>query len=235
MTQIVKYKIPTMDELITKSETDLKLDKLTVLLNQEPPKAWISEHPIIKIKKIVSGQETSVPLPYLSIDKIEYLFARIYGGYSTRINDVKVIANSVCVTVTVSVTNPITGLTEAHDGIGAAPIQTDSGKGAMDWNFAKSSGVQIAAPAAETYAIKDAAEKFGKIFGKDLSRRDTLNYDSILKEASKNDEISEDIKTQISNCTNDDDINILMDSYPELSKNTNFLNLIKTQKLSWKN
>lgn len=223
-----------MDELVTKTETDLKLDKLTVLLNQEPPKAWIQEHPIVKIKKIIGGIEHSIPLPFLPIDKIEYLFARIYGGYSCRINDVKVIANSVCVTVTILVTNPITGLTESHDGIGAAPIQTDQGKGAMDWNYAKSSGVQIAAPAAETYAIKDAAEKFGKLFGKDLSRKDTLSYDSILKEASKNDQISDEVKSQIINCTNDDEINILMDSYPELSKNQNFLTEIKNQKLSWK-
>lgn len=104
----------------------------------------------------------------------------------------------------------------------------------MDWNYAKSSGVQIAAPAAETYAIKDAAEKFGKLFGKDLSRKDTLSYDSILKEASKNDQISDEVKSQIINCTNDDEINILMDSYPELSKNQNFLTEIKNQKLSWK-
>ena len=51
----------------------------------------------------------------------------------------------------------------------------------MDWNAAKSTGVQISVPAAETYAIKDAAEKFGKIFGKDLSRKDSMSYDSLLK------------------------------------------------------
>lgn len=69
MSEIVKYKIPTMDELVTKTETDLKLDKLTVLLNQEPPKAWIQEHPIVKIKKIIGGIEHSIPLPFYLLIK----------------------------------------------------------------------------------------------------------------------------------------------------------------------
>jgi hypothetical protein len=34
-------------------------------------------------------------------------------------------------------------------------------------------------PAAESYAVKDAAEKIGRIFGKDLNRKDLLTYDSI--------------------------------------------------------
>ena len=38
-----------------------------------------------------------------------------------------------------------------------------------------------AAPAAESYAIKDAAEKLGKIFGKDLNRKDVIGYESLLK------------------------------------------------------
>jgi hypothetical protein len=37
-----------------------------------------------------------------------------------------------------------------------------------------------AAPAAESYAVKDAAEKIGKIFGKDLNRKDEIIYDSLI-------------------------------------------------------
>jgi len=38
-----------------------------------------------------------------------------------------------------------------------------------------------AAPAAESYAVKDAAEKIGKIFGKDLNRADQIVYDELAK------------------------------------------------------
>jgi hypothetical protein len=67
-----------------------------------------------------------------------------------------------------------------QDGVGAAPIQTDKGAGAMDWNAVKSDAVMKAAPAAESYAIKDAAEKIGKLFGKDLNRADVLSYENLI-------------------------------------------------------
>lgn len=35
-----------------------------------------------------------------------------------------------------------------------------------------------ALPTAESYAIKDAAEKLGKLFGKDLNRKDELAFEA---------------------------------------------------------
>ncbi len=63
-----------------------------------------------------------------------------------------------------------------QDGVGAAPIQTAKGAAATDFSQVNTAAVQMAAPAAESYAFKDAAEKFGKIFGKDLNRKDEMNY-----------------------------------------------------------
>ena len=34
-------------------------------------------------------------------------------------------------------------------------------------------------PAAESYAVKDAAEKLGKLFGKDLNRKDAFGYTAL--------------------------------------------------------
>jgi hypothetical protein len=114
--------------------------------------------------------------------KVQYLLTKIYGKWWVEVLNTQVFANSVSVTVRLFVRNPLTGETEHNDGVGAAPIQTDKGKGAMDWNFAKANGVQIAIPAAKAYAIKDAAEEFGKIFGRDLNRKDSFaDYMSILK------------------------------------------------------
>lgn len=99
-----------------------------------------------------------------------------------RGSSVQCIANSVVATVRLYVINPITQSEEWQDGIGAAPIQTDKGAGAMDWNKAKAQGVMMAAPSAETFAVKDAAEKFGKLFGKDLNRAEIINYDSLISD-----------------------------------------------------
>lgn len=171
-------KIPTLAELVADTDEKYNETALTVILNSTPPEKWLKEHPLAKIK---NSQGQSVPLPYLPIDKVEYLLTKIYGRWWVEVLDTKTIANSVAVTVRLFVKNPLTGEAEWNDGVGATPIQTDAGAGAMDWNKAKSSGVQIALPSAETYAIKDAAEKFGKLFGKDLGRRDTMDYSSLLK------------------------------------------------------
>lgn len=161
-------KLPTLDELVSEEMKSYEQDALTVLLNQNPPEKWVLSHPMSS-------------LPYLPIDKVEYLLTRMFKRWWVEVKTVQSIANSAVVSVRLYAINPITGETMWNDGVGAAPIQTDSGKGAMDWNYAKANGVQLAAPAAETYAIKDAAEKFGRLFGKDLTRKGVLSYDSLLK------------------------------------------------------
>jgi hypothetical protein len=162
-------KLPTLSEILDETQLSLQQNKLTVLLNNAPPQSWLKEQPMSKTV-------------YLPIDKVQYLLTKIYGKWWVEVLNTQVFANSVSVTVRLFVRNPLTGETEHNDGVGAAPIQTDKGKGAMDWNFAKANGVQIAIPAAKAYAIKDAAEEFGKIFGRDLNRKDSFaDYMSILK------------------------------------------------------
>jgi hypothetical protein len=171
-------KVPTLQELITETEDTIKQNALMVILNQQPPAAWLSEHPMIRGYK------------YIPIERVEWLLSRIFGKWWVEIKETAILANSVVVTVRLWVINPLTGEHQFQDGIGAAPVQTDKGAGASDWNAVKSDGVQKAAPSAESYAIKDAAEKFGKIFGKDVSRKMNLDYNSMLKQTSHEDAIN---------------------------------------------
>jgi hypothetical protein len=175
MTQLTK--LPTLQELLIENEDSLKQNALTVLLNQDPPAKWLVQHPMIRDYR------------YIPIEKIEYLLTRIFGNFNVEIRNTQIVANSVVVTVRLHVINPINGQAMWQDGIGAAPIQTDKGAGATDWNAVKTDGVQKAAPAAETYAVKDAAEKFGKIFGRDVSRKGSMNYTDLLKKSAFNDEL----------------------------------------------
>jgi len=172
-------KLPTMAELLagTETEQDSKANALTVLLNQAPPPTWLKEHPYAKRK---NEQGKDVPALFLPAEKVEYLLIKIYGGWRVEILREGQIANSVFVVVRLFVIDPITKKEIWQDGIGGMPMQTDSGKGAMDWQFVKPAAVQMGLPSAETYAIKDAAEKFGKIFGKDLNRQQ-MDYNSLLK------------------------------------------------------
>lgn len=166
-------KLPTLDELI--KEQNKEDNAFMVLLNQEPPKQWIKQHPMTK------GD-------YLPIERVEYLLSRIYTKWWVEIKDTKMIANSVVVTLRLYVVNPVSGETQWNDGIGAMPLQTDKDKGAIDFNFIKNDAVMKAAPAAESYAFKDAAEKFGKLFGKDLNRKELIDYNPLFKATRWNQE-----------------------------------------------
>lgn len=168
-------KIPSINDLI--KEENYEQNALMVILNQQPPNEWTKEHPTAKIKK----QGVNVAAKYLPRERVEYLLSRIYGKWWLEVKSITLVANSPTVIVRLYVVNPINNQVEWQDGIGAAPIQTDSGAGATDFNAMKSAGVQMAAPAAETYAFKDAAEKFGKIFGRDLNVSE-IDYTHLLKE-----------------------------------------------------
>lgn len=147
------------------------------MLNQPPHAAWIKQHPLYKND-------------YLPIDKVEFLLTIFFGSWRVEIKSVFQIANSVCVTVRLFYLNPDTGEFDWQDGGGAAPLQVDSGAKAMDSNSIKSNAVMLALPIAETNAVKDAADKIGKIFGRDLNRKNTLEYDILVK----NEDLFKDAK-----------------------------------------
>ena len=58
-----------------------------------------------------------------------------------------------------------------------------------------------AAPAAESYAVKDAAEKIGKLLGKDMNRADRIMYDT-LPTIEKRDKL-EDLDVEPNNVNNE--------------------------------
>jgi hypothetical protein len=143
-------------------------NKINILLNQEPAPAWIKDHPFAKGVK------------YIQIERIEYLLTRLFIKWRIEVKQIQTIANSCVVTVRLHYQNIEDQEWSWQDGIGAAPIQTEAKAGAMEWDKVRSDAVMKSAPAAESYAVKDAAEKIGKIFGKDLNRKDSVMYDSLI-------------------------------------------------------
>lgn len=179
-----KITLPSVDELYNDSAIVIKQNQLNMILNVPPKKEWVKQHPVTKLN-------------YLPIERVEYLLTVLFTKWWVEIIDSKLIANSVVITVRLWVIDPLTGEKTFNDGIGAAPIQTNQGAGAIEFNAMKSSAIQIGAPAAESYAIKDAAEKFGKIFGKDLNRKDEIaiieTLDSKIKAAEESKAAREEI------------------------------------------
>lgn len=159
-----KQNLPTIAELTGDVELALKNDQLNLLLNQAPPQNWVKTHPYIK------GHN------YLPIDKVELMLKRIFKRYRIEITGQGIAFNGVWVTVRLHYQNPIDGVWDYHDGIGAMQLQTKAGTSPADLININNGAISMAFPIAKTLAIKDAADMFGKLFGADLNRKDTLAY-----------------------------------------------------------
>lgn len=165
-------KLPSLADLNQDVQAAFKNDQLNFLLNQEPNQNWIKEHPMTKTR-------------YLPIDKVEFMLTKIFQRWSVEVVSYCQLFQSVAVHVRLKVENPLDGTFIVHDGLGACAIQVDKNESAADLSKIKSAAVMMALPAAESYAIKDAAEKLGKLFGKDLNRKDTVNVDVYAKMADR--------------------------------------------------
>lgn len=147
-----------------------KYGKMNRLLQSEPKQEWVKEHPFAKGVK------------YIPIERIENMLRQLYGIFEVKVNDYKIIANSIAVHITLTVTDPITGNKINQDGLGAMPIQLDANSNPTDFTKIKSNAIMLALPSAESYALKDAAEKLGKLFGSDLNRKEQVVFQNIYPE-----------------------------------------------------
>jgi len=128
----------------------VQVDNLNTLLNTTPPANWLKEYKGMK---------------YLPVDRVKNNLITIFQDYDWTIKDVKVVANSILVYGTLSVVNPVTGRTRNLDGVGAVPIQLKSGSNPTDFSQIIGDAIQKNAPAADSFALKNAAQKLGKLFG----------------------------------------------------------------------
>ena len=87
--------LPTIQELHEENAlVSYKNDQLNLLLNQEPKKEWVKEHPFVKGHK------------YITIDKVEFMLRKIFKKYSIEITNQGTSFNGVWVTVRVNYFHP---------------------------------------------------------------------------------------------------------------------------------
>jgi hypothetical protein len=188
------YKLPTLEDLCKDVDIAYKDDKLNKLLNEPIPQNWIKLHPFVNIKK---NDGSSAPLKYIPIDKVKYMLTSIFQEWKHEIVDYKVLFQSVAVHVRLHYKHPPTGEWLFHDGIGSVGVQTDKGKAASDLAAIKQDAIMKALPAAASYALKNAAEKLGSIFGGYLNKEDTIpfvgKYSSMDVEEELNDLFDENM------------------------------------------
>lgn len=200
MSDLVKYTPPTIAELFSDNIVEaFKNEQLNLLLNQEPRATWIKEHPYI------SGHK------YIPIDKIEFLLRKIFKRYRIEITGQGTSFNGVWVTVRVHYWNPVSNDFDFHDGIGAVQLQTKKGTSPADLGNINQGAISMAFPIAKTVAIKDACDHFGKLFGSDLNRKDTIPFqvDENLNPNKVDVIVLEQWASELKGCKSIEDVNKL--------------------------
>lgn len=187
ITNIVEFDESQLGEMIT-------TDKYLAIVNTNPPKSFIQPHPTAKNVK------------YIPIDKIEWLLTRLYQKWHVEILREGTMFNSVFVVIRLHYFNPVTKEWEQQEGVGAVGMQTAKGAAAADMNQILGDAVMKGLPAAESYAIKDAAEKIGRLFGKDLNRKDTYGFMPAY-DTDENQKKKDDIKNKLAATLRGDDEN----------------------------
>ena len=211
-------KLPTVAELFEDNiEAAFKNEKLNWLLNQEPKKEWIKVHPYIKDHK------------YIPIDKVEFLLRKIFKHYRIEVTGQGVAFNGVYVTVRVHYFNPVANVWDFHDGIGACQLQTAKGTSPADLSNINNGALSMAFPIAKTLAVKDACDHFGKLFGCDLNRKDTIPFqvDAKMIAAANDSEVIEQMSLITDEQTLDKYVTQLTADNPKLNTNLAFRELVQ--------
>ena len=159
MNTLVTY-INTKKLKLAKEKADR--DQFLKVLNQNPPAKWVKKHPIAGIE-------------YIPIEIIENTLTMLFQDWHVEVKEAIALFNSVAVTVRVHYRDPLTGEMRYQDGVGASPMQIDKGA-SFSASSMKANAVQIGLPAAKSYAIKDAVEHIGKLFGRDIGRKNALDF-----------------------------------------------------------
>lgn len=160
-------KLPTLNEILNDQVAEVgKYEALNSILNHEPPAQWVKEHPFIPGWK------------YLPIEKVEYLLLKIFKRFSVKVRKTGMLLNAVEVTVRVKYRDPVTGDWVSQDGVGACELQTQAKTGSLklDMSNINKGAVSMALPIAKSLAVKDATDHIGKIFGRDLNRKDVIPF-----------------------------------------------------------
>lgn len=174
--------LPTLNELSMQPEDAFKNDAFKMLVNHPPKAEWV------KTNKFANNSS------YMPIDKVEILLDTIFQMWEVHVLNITTMFNSVCVTVRLRYKHPVTGEWMSHDGVGAKGVQVDSGCKASDMAAIKENAVTMALPIAKSYAIKDAADHLGKIFGRDLNRKDVVDFSPAYAKSLKVEKKKEVVK-----------------------------------------
>lgn len=150
-----------------------ELEKFLMRLNKEPNPSEIAKTP--------DGKASDLPISYVEMTLDELFF----GLWSTRNFTTKLISNEVVGELELEVIHPVTQKPIVRTGSAAIQIMVDkvpdgmSGQVRNQWALdpanKKPNALDMAYPKLKAECTKNAAKTLGKIFGRDLNRREKVD------------------------------------------------------------
>lgn len=162
----IKRELPILADLYDVANVEMlfKKDQFNLLMNQQPEPKWVLENKYAGNSK------------YIPIGIQETLLQRIFKDFKIEILREGTMFNAIYVTVRLHYLHPVTGEWSFHDGAGADQVQTKSGASVADLLSISNNAVAMSLPKAVSFAISDATDHLGKLFGRDLNRKDTMGF-----------------------------------------------------------
>ena len=149
----------------------------------------------------MAGNSRYLPVSFVQMKLDEFFF----GLWSWEVVDVKVVANEILVWGNLKVYHPKAQVWLNRSGTGATMIQMKSDRNGGNGDITdigqkiKNTLVKDF-PHAESEALKNAAKKLGKAFGRDLNRKLEDQYTSFIDTMTDAKESEMDIDAGLDNC-----------------------------------
>lgn len=192
-------------------EYRIRCQTFTAALNRLPPAESIAETP--------DGNASTVVISHIEMSLDEMFF----GLWDTVDFRYQQVANEIIGSLLLVVTHPVTGKEIKRTGAAAIQIMVDAtpeelkynaadnkevqakkkrerNKWALDVENKKPSALDMSFPKLKAECLKNAAQSLGKLFGRDLNRRQADNFNGLLRNpaaASKADEVINQTKDAI--------------------------------------
>lgn len=151
-------------------EKNIQLQNFIQKLNVEPNPTEFEPTP--------DGKAKTLPISFVEMT-LDELFL---GLWQTTEPHFQQIFNEVVATVVLTVTHPITGKDISRTGWASVVITQDKDAKVVDFNMTKKkNALDLAFPKLGAEALKNAARSLGKIFGRDINRKQKDSFKPPLK------------------------------------------------------
>lgn len=162
-------------------EYRVAIQNFTTRVNSTPPED--------SIDKTADGKAKTVVISHIEMTLDEFFF----GQWDTENFKWSVIANEIVGSMELVAVHPVTGREIRRTGAAAIQIMvdkapedvkgTEKNKWALNPENKKSNALDMGFPKLKAECLKNAAQSFGKLFGRDLNRKIQDNYKPLIKSA----------------------------------------------------